>query len=365
MMIDSYKVFLSSSNTIMGCPAINVNIEDIEFLRSLRFCWQRIAQILGISRSTLYRRLNEEGLSRSLSFSVISDADLDKLVTDIKDLHPNDGERLLMGHLVSRNVFVPRARLQGAIHRVDPINTALRRSVTIRRRRYVCAGPNAVWHIDGNHKLIKWRFVIHGAIDGFSRTVAYLHCSDNNQAVTVLNLFTIATQLYGLPCKVRSDLGGENIEVWRYMIENHASESAVITGSSTHNERIERLWRDVYRSVGVLFANTFYQLEDEGKLNCLNEIDLYCLHFIFKPRINSTLRSFIECWNNHSISTEKNYTPNQLFVQGMIEANNCLETQNMPQFASNYQQTLLPRDHVQIPRGAFSLACHSQSKCQE
>ena len=26
----------------------------------------------------------------------------------------------------------------------------------------VAAGPNSLWHIDGNHKLIKWHLVIHG-----------------------------------------------------------------------------------------------------------------------------------------------------------------------------------------------------------
>ena len=31
------------------------------------------------------------------------------------------------------------------------------------------------------------------------------------------------------------------------MIERHTDDSAVITGASTHNERIERLWRDVTR----------------------------------------------------------------------------------------------------------------------
>lgn len=59
-----------------------------------------------------------------------------------------------------------------------------------------------------------------------------------------------------LPSHIRSDLGGENVDVWRYMIEQHSNQSAVITGSSTHNERIERLWRDVYRSVRVLFRET-------------------------------------------------------------------------------------------------------------
>ena len=66
-------------------------------------------------------------------------------------------------------------------------------------------------------------------------------------------------------------------------MEQHASTSAVITGSSSHNERIERLWRDVYRCVGVLYHDHFRRLEDEGCLNPLNETDMYCLHFIFIP----------------------------------------------------------------------------------
>lgn len=63
-------------------------IEDIEFLKGLRFSWTRIADILGISRSTLYRILEEEGLSRQLTFTDISDGDLDRLVVDIKRIHP-------------------------------------------------------------------------------------------------------------------------------------------------------------------------------------------------------------------------------------------------------------------------------------
>ena len=102
-----------------------------------------------------------------------------------------------------------------------------------------------MWHIDGQHKLIRWCLVTHGGIDGFSRTIVYLRCSENNRASTVLCAFMRACEVHGLPQKVRSDLGGENIEVWRYIVEQHRSDSAVITGSSTHNERIERLWCDV------------------------------------------------------------------------------------------------------------------------
>ena len=84
-------------------------------------------------------------------------------------------------------------------------------------------------------------------------------------------------------------LGGESVDVRRLMSEEHQSTSAVITGSSTHNERIERLWNDVRRSVSEEFRCLFYQLEQEGSLEPLNETDIYCLHYIFVPRINKVL----------------------------------------------------------------------------
>ena len=55
----------------------------------------------------------------------------------------------------------------------------------IYRRVYSVPGPNYLWHIDGNHKLIKYRIVIHGGgIDGSSR-LTYLKCTSNNWAETV------------------------------------------------------------------------------------------------------------------------------------------------------------------------------------
>lgn len=258
-----------------GRPLVEVSIDEIEYLRGLQFTWTRIAQILGISRSTLYRRLQEEGVEHMCTYSDISNSELDGIMTTIKLNHPNDGERLIRGHLHRLGIVIPRARMRASIHRVDPINTALRRSITIRRRVYHVNGPNSLWHIDGHHKLIKWRFVVHGGIDGFSRTVVYLCCSTNNEASTVLASFIEAVSKYGLPDQVRSDCGGENVQVWQYMLEQHNSESAVLVGSSTHNERIERLWRDVHRCVAVLFAHLFREMEAEGILSCLNEIDLF------------------------------------------------------------------------------------------
>ena len=63
------------------------------------------------------------------------------------------------------------------------------------------------------------------------------------------------------------------------MVEYHGSTSAVVTGSSTHNECIERQWHDVHRSVTMLFYNSFYKLKSKSKLNPLYETDIYCLHY--------------------------------------------------------------------------------------
>ena len=43
-----------------------------------------------------------------------------------------------------------------------------------------------MWHIDGNHTLVSWRFVVHGCTDGYSRAIVYLKSAPNNLASTVL-----------------------------------------------------------------------------------------------------------------------------------------------------------------------------------
>ena len=172
-----------------------------------------------------------------------------------------------------------------------------------------------------------YRLVIHGAIDGFSRLIVYLKVSSNNRAETVFTYFQEAVARYNLPSRVRSDLGLENLEVGRFMLTMRGiNRGSIITGTSVHNQRIERLWRDVNRIVVSRFLNIFLYLESQNELDCTNELHVYCLHLVFVGLINESLETFTRQWNNHPVTTEQNFSPNQLWVQGMIRMQNTHHT---------------------------------------
>lgn len=220
--------------------------------------------------------------------------------------------------LRARGHLVQIARVRQSLQRVDPEGTELRALAnrTLHRRTYSVPAANCLWHIDGNHKLIRWRLVIHGGIDGFSRLVVYLNVSTNNRAETVLQAFNSAIQQYGIPSRVRSDKGGENIGVATFMIETRGeNRNSHITGRSVHNQRIERLWRDVYTQVIDLFHTLFYEMEAEQILAPDNEVHLYALHWVFVPLIQRHLQMFKEAWNLHSLRTERSQSPYQLWLR--------------------------------------------------
>ena len=133
--------------------------------------------------------------------------------------------------------------------------------------------------VDTHHKLIRWRMVTHGGIDGYSRVITFLQCSSNNQASTMLRLFLSAVHKYIVPFRVRSDQGLENVAVGRYMIETRGSER------NSMNTGFE-LWRDMHKCVTTLYYKLFYFLEHHGILDPLNEHHLWALHCVFISRIN-------------------------------------------------------------------------------
>ena len=92
-----------------------------------------------------------------------------------------------------------------------------------------------------------------------------------------------------------------------------------LTGPSVRNTRIERLWRDVGESVVALFSSLFLFLEARWLLDPDNEIDIFSIHFVFVPRIQRLLDRFTQRFNVHSLSTERNRTPRQLWLSGFLQ----------------------------------------------
>ncbi len=223
-----------------GRPSIPISLKQVELMREAKFTWKEISNAFLISRTTLWRRLKQNGyLFRR--YSDISDEALEDVLKDLTRQFPNTGLPIMSGHLLSLGIHVQRRRITEILQHIDPVGRAQRWHSVVHRRTYSVPGPNSLWHIDGHHSLIRWRIVIHGGIDGYSRLIVFLHASTNNKANTVFNLFRRATQGFGVPSRVRSDKGGENVDVCYFMIMHRGeSRGSHIAGASVHNQRIER-----------------------------------------------------------------------------------------------------------------------------
>ena len=107
-------------------------------------------------------------------FDKISDSDLDNLVRKYRQENPAGGRSYVMGHLRATHLLhIQQQRVSDSINRIDQLGQGMRRRFGKKKERkeYQVPRPNALWHIDGHHKLIAWSIVIHGVADGYSRKV--------------------------------------------------------------------------------------------------------------------------------------------------------------------------------------------------
>jgi hypothetical protein len=145
-----------SSAILQGRPRFVITREQLETLIEANFTGPQIAHMLGVSLSTVRRRMDLYNLSIRATYAAISDQELDARVLEISRMFPMCGSKQMAGHLLARGLRVQQSRIRVAQRRVDPDGVVMRRLTVTQRRRYNVAAPLSLYHIDGNHKLIRY-----------------------------------------------------------------------------------------------------------------------------------------------------------------------------------------------------------------
>ena len=155
-----------------GRPKIQINKDFLRHALTLRGP-QGLAQVFKCNSRSIRRRALEYGLvnpgspvyeditqpdgtlirsysSPTRSVSTLTDFELDAQVSMILELFPSFGRRMISGALQSNGHIVPRDRINASYLRLHgpPSSFGDRR---IQRRVYSVAGPNLLWHHDGQH----------------------------------------------------------------------------------------------------------------------------------------------------------------------------------------------------------------------
>lgn len=154
-----------------------------------------------------------------------------------------------------------------------------------------------------------------------------MRVSTDNLASTAVKYYLGGVREYGVPSRVRADGGSEFVHVESFMnMINGNERGSLMRGPSVHNQRIERLWRDVYVKVLDKYYKLFNYMEENNILDPTDQIDLYCLQHTFVMRIDEELRTWKTAHNNHGIRTEHYKTPNQLWIAGNLQNENSENT---------------------------------------
>ncbi|PPQ97082.1 hypothetical protein CVT26_001047 [Gymnopilus dilepis] len=326
-----------------GRPRVEIH-REVLIEGSLHRSNEAIGEVVGCSARTVRRRKLEQGLAAPAlpvfeeqvdengdivlhrnppprREQTLTDEELDFLVQEILTRFPNFGQSMINGALRSASIYVTRERLVASYIRVHGAPRPFGDN-TITRRKYSVAGANSLWHHDGQHGLIKYKFVIHCFIDGLSRFITGIRVNTNNRAATVLDLFLDAISKHGCPSRARGDHGTENLLVAAWMEEHQGPDrGSYIFGRSVHNTRIERLWVDVTQGFGKKWKEFFLDLEMQCGLDPQDPMHIWLLHHLFLDALNRDATVWAEAWNSHimKIDGQPNRSPRDMFFFSMME----------------------------------------------
>lgn len=157
---------------LAGRPRKEIDASFLKTASQLRTP-KHLAAVFGCSARTIRRRMLNLGISQPgapvfvqsvhpdgsvntihtptpFKPSDLTDDELDTVVHHILETFPHFGRQMIMGHLTYQGHSVTRERVRQSYVRVHGVPPAFGRR-RLQRRTYKVAGPNALWHHDGQH----------------------------------------------------------------------------------------------------------------------------------------------------------------------------------------------------------------------
>lgn len=263
-----------------------------------------IATSLGLTRKALSGRLFNlgwEGVYHNLSPEECRDAILSVVPLDRGGV--NWGIRHVQSLLRRElKLRLPRQLVRDVLHAMQPGHMRRREVRLLFRGQYDVIEPMVLWHMDSYDKLAKWKFRIHGGIDGASHYVLWCEVATDKLATTIFKGYKAAVDLYGHPIRIRSDYAAEHNLV-REDQERARPEvvKPFLTGSSVHNQRIEHFWGQVWKKTAWFYHSLFTAMCNHNLLDLNNVWHMSSLHMVFFPLIQDDVDRHIIAWNNHRV----------------------------------------------------------------
>ncbi len=119
----------------------------------MSFKWVQIANLLGVSYVTTYRRRIEFGMTGESWGRSLDDNALIRNIDEMRRDQPSLGQTMIWARLRSQGFYVTRARVRESIRITDPLNNALRWKGMTPRRPYSVPSPNSLWHLGKCHNI--------------------------------------------------------------------------------------------------------------------------------------------------------------------------------------------------------------------
>ena len=140
-----------------GRPSFQIPKTSLQILINYNFSQQHITRMLGFSARTINRKLKEYDI-KPKTYSNITEIELDAIVRTYIEMFPICGICRIKRLLRSQNLILSLNSVRVSLWYVHPsgLLICLLQLKVMRRRKSMVTGPNALWHINGNHKLIRW-----------------------------------------------------------------------------------------------------------------------------------------------------------------------------------------------------------------